>query len=261
MEKQTFVMRKKYHSQILKLSVEQKAQLLDKIFEYQTTWEFTTSDPLLDMLLSIMVDEWKQDEDKYTEICEKRREYWKLWWAKKWNQNAKKNWEKQAKQPKASKNNQNKPINDKWYMINDKWYISSVYISLYDSYYWKDKWIDVSVCDKLINTKLKQWMTLDDIQTWVVLYNCECRLNQEYRYVKKFENRIKWFQPLTDEQKEETLRRIIKIHKEKKKSDPKYSDSLPAKTLWKDLCDTFWSEKVNSIFKSEAWWNTILNFT
>ena len=47
------------------------------------------------------------------------------------------------------------------------------------------------------------------------------------------------FSDLTEEQKEETLRRIVKLHKEKKKSDPKYSDSLPAKTLWKDLCDTF----------------------
>ena len=259
MEKQTFVMRKKYHSQILKLSVEQKAQLLDKIFEYQTTWEFTTSDPLLDMLLSIMVDEWKQDEVKYDKKIEWRSKAWK---SHTWNQYTKGDTKWKAQKKVVEQNGTNGTNGtDKWYMINDKWYISSVYISLYDSYYWKDKWIDVSVCDKLINTKLKQWMTLDDIQTWVVLYNCECRLNQEYRYVKKFENRIKWFQPLTDEQKEETLRRIIKLHKEKKKSDPKYSDSLPAKTLWKDLCDTFWSEKVNSIFKSEAWWNTILNFT
>ena len=259
MEKQTFVMRKKYQSQILKLSVEQKAELLDQLFEYQTTWEFTTSDPLVEMLLSIMVDEWKQDELKYDKKIEWRSKAWK---SHTWNQYTKGDTKWKA-QKKAVEQNGTNGTNgtDKWYMINDKWYISSVYISLYDSYYWKDKWIDVSVCDKLINTKLKQWMTLDDIQTWVVLYNCECRLNQEYRYVKKFENRIKWFQPLTDEQKEETLRRIVKLHKEKKKSDPKYSDSLPAKTLWKDLCDTFWSEKVNSIFKSEAWWNTILNFT
>lgn len=125
MEKQTFLMRKKYWSQIMKLSKEQKADLVDKIFEYQTTWQFTESDPLVDMLLSIMVDEWKQDADKYDDICERRKEYWKLWGAKEWNQNARKNWEKQAKQPKGWKNNQNKPINDIWYMINDIWCISS----------------------------------------------------------------------------------------------------------------------------------------
>jgi hypothetical protein len=37
MEKQTFLMRKKYASQIMKLTEKQKADLIDKIFEYQTT--------------------------------------------------------------------------------------------------------------------------------------------------------------------------------------------------------------------------------
>jgi hypothetical protein len=41
--------------------------------------------------------------------------------------------------------------------------------------------------------------------------------------VKKFETWIKEFQPLTEEQIEETLTRLIKQHKEKKKSDPKYT--------------------------------------
>ena len=139
MEKQTFLMRKKYASQIMKLTEKQKADLIDKIFEYQTTWQFTESDMLVDMLLSIMIDEWKQDDNKYDDICEKRREYWKLWGAKLGNQNARKNWEKQPKQPKGWKNNQNKPINDIWYMINDKW-LSNLNISsneeIEQSSYW-----------------------------------------------------------------------------------------------------------------------------
>ena len=139
--------------------------------------------------------------------------------------------------------------------------ISNCYPELYTNYYWKDKWIDETVCNRLLDTKLKQWITLDAIKQWMVLYNCECRVKQEWRYVKKFETWIKWFQPLTEEQIDETLTRIIRQHKEKKKSDPKYWQSKPAKTLWKDLCDTFWADKVNSIFKSEWSWSMVLNFT
>ena len=80
------------------------------------------------------------------------------------------------------------------------------------------------------------------------------------KYVKKFDKWIKEFQPLDDDQIEETLTRIVKLHKERKKSDAKYWQSLPAKTVWRDLCETFWTERVNGIFKSE-WTTTILHFT
>lgn len=152
------------------------------------------------------------------------------------------------------------PYIDKVYIDNNK-LLSNSYSELYTSYYGKDKWYDDNVCNKLIDTKLKQWITLDQIKQWMVLYNCECRINQEYRYVKKLDKWIKEFQPLSEEQVEETLTRLIKQHKEKKKSDSKYWQSKPAKTLWKDLCDTFWADRVNGIFKSEWSWNTILKFT
>ena len=139
--------------------------------------------------------------------------------------------------------------------------ISIGYSDLYKNYYWKNKWINETVCNKLLDTKLKQWITLDDIKIWMMLYNTECRIKQEYRYVKKFETWIKEFQPLTEEQIEETLTRLIKQHKEKKKSDPKYTKWILAKTVWNDLCDTFWKDRVNGIFKRESSSETILNFT
>lgn len=132
---------------------------------------------------------------------------------------------------------------------------------LFSSYYWKTKWIDEKACTKLINIKLNQGITYECIWECMVLYNCECRLTQDYKFVKKFETRIKEFQPLNEEQIDDTLTRIIRQHKQKKKSDEKYSKSKPCKDLWTDLCETFWTEKVNSIFKSEDTSNTILHFT
>lgn len=132
---------------------------------------------------------------------------------------------------------------------------------LYEKYYWSTKWINKKKCNRIIDDLLKQWITLNDIRIWMVLYNNECRLNKEWRYVKKFETWISEFQPLTENQIEETLTRIVRDHKQKKKSDEKYSKSKPCKDLWDELCETFGKEKVNTIFKSESVWGTVLNFT
>ncbi len=102
---------------------------------------------------------------------------------------------------------------------------------------------------------------MEDIMQVMVLYNCDCRIRQDYTYVKKFENRIREFQALNKEQIDEELARVIRQHKQKKKSDEKYSKSKPCKDVWKDLCDTFWADKVNSIFKQEDTGQTLLRFT
>jgi len=44
--------------------------------------------------------------DRSQEISDSASERWKKWWAPKWNQNAKKNWEIISKQPDSSKNKQ-----------------------------------------------------------------------------------------------------------------------------------------------------------
>lgn len=135
------------------------------------------------------------------------------------------------------------------------------YSELYKNYYWKSKWIDEWVCKKQIDRIIKQGTTFTDLYKCMVLYNCECRLRQEWNYVLLLDNRLKKFQPLTEEQIEETLIRIIRRHKDKKRKDEKYWKSLPAKTIWNDLCNTFWKEKVNEIFKNEdVTWN-LLHFT
>lgn len=131
---------------------------------------------------------------------------------------------------------------------------------LYERYYWSTKWINKKKCNGIIDNLLKQWTTLNDIRIWMVLYNNECRLNREWRYVKKLENWLAEFQPLTDEQIEENLTRIVREYKQKKKSDEKYSKSKPCKDLWNELCEAFWKEKMNAMFKSESAWGIEIKF-
>lgn len=137
--------------------------------------------------------------------------------------------------------------------------ISIDYSDLFKNYYWKNKWIDEKVCSKLLDTKIKQWITLEEIKTWMVLYNCECRLKQDFKFVKKFETWIKEFQPLDEQQINEELYAIIKSYRDKKKSDEKFWQSTYAKTLWNDLKQQFGEEKVKWMLKQA---NSIqLNFT
>ena len=110
MERDSFIMRKKYNTQLQMLSTTQKAQRVDAVFERQATWKIMENlDPLVAMLLSLMIQEWLKDNEKYDQVCEQNRINWMKWWAKKWNQNARKNWEKQPKQANGWKNNPKQP--------------------------------------------------------------------------------------------------------------------------------------------------------
>ena len=123
------------------------------------------------------------------------------------------------------------------------------YDNIYSAYYWKRKWIDEKVCSRLIDNLIKQWTTLDQLYKCMVLYNSECMINQEWRYVMKLENRLKQFQPLTDDEIDSQLYTIVKSYRDKKKSDEKFWQSTPAKTLWDSLKTTFGEEKVKWMLK------------
>lgn len=238
---------------------------MDCMFSYQLEWKYESNDGAVCMLMDIMIDERKNDDERYLEVCEKNRENWKLWGAKKWNQNARKDWAKQPKQPNGIENNQTPPKqadNDSDSDIKENSISKDILKEkkmLYTSYYWKKKWIDEKVCNKLIDDKLKQWITLDDIWKWMVLYNCECRLKQNFTYVMKFETWIRWFHPLNEQEIDESLYVIVKAYRDKKKSDDKFWQSSVSKTIWNDLKSTFWEEKVKWMLKQA---NSIqLNFT
>lgn len=72
--KGTFIVRKRYRWQIKKLSREQRAELIENMFLYQTEWKFECNDPVVWMLMDVMVDDRKKDSEKYDERCEKNRQ-------------------------------------------------------------------------------------------------------------------------------------------------------------------------------------------
>lgn len=122
---------------------------------------------------------------------------------------------------------------------------------LFRIYYWASKWIDEWKCNKLIDWLLKKWITLEELKQSIVLYNSECRLRDDwYQFAKKFDNRLKEYWNPTREQMEEELYRVIKQYKLRKKNDDKRWKSEKSKTLRNELCEAFWKDNVNAIFKS-----------
>lgn len=188
------------------------------------------------------------DLDSSRTRAEIARENWKKWWRPRKDftvENLSKTKKTQVKpndNPTITQKNQEQEKENNNILSYD---------NIYSDYYWKNKWIDNKVCDKLINTKLKQNTTLDDIRKGLVLYNCECRLKQEYRYVKKLETWLKEYQPLTEEQINENLWRLARDYKSKNNSDPKFQNSQVAMTIWNDLINTFGEEKIRDIRKRE----------
>lgn len=127
---------------------------------------------------------------------------------------------------------------------------------LYSNYYWKKKWINEKACDKLISNKIKQWVTLEDINKWMVLYNCECRLKQDWQYVKKFETWITEYQLLTEDDIEEQLKVIATIYKKNLNTNPKFAETKIAKDTREELTNTFWDERIRTIWRT-VWKKTI----
>jgi len=59
----------------------------------------------LSPLINALMVQTRFTLDRSQEISDSASERWKKWWAPKWNQNAKKNWEIISKQPNSNKNN------------------------------------------------------------------------------------------------------------------------------------------------------------
>lgn len=73
-EKTSFIVRKKYRKQIELLDNEKAWMLFKAIMKLQDWEVLENTDPVVDMLLSIMEEERKQDNEHYQEVCEKNKE-------------------------------------------------------------------------------------------------------------------------------------------------------------------------------------------
>ena len=229
-------------------------KLLIAFVEYMFEW----IEPKLKPSEMAIFDMMRKSMDSSIKSHDGRSKWWQNshWWPK-WKMNEKwtKNEWKMNENAIWNTNGELQTINSWTTTINN---ILS-YDNIYTSYYWANKWIDEKKCNKLLNEKIWQWITLDQINKSMVLYNCDCRIKQDFMYVKKFETWIKEFQPPNDEQLEEQLYAIVKSYVNKKKTDEKFWKSKPWLTIRNDLKATFWEEKVKWLLKQA---NSIqLNFT
>ena len=156
--KESFIIRKKYQEQIKLLNIEQKAQLLDAIFSYQSTLTLPENlDPLVSMLLSIMIAERTKDDQKYSETLQKRIEWGKKWWRpnKDW-ENSQKPWGLK-KNLKGEKETSSPPVYDS---VSD-----SVYVDDNDSITSSNEEVNKNKINKKNKTK-KLWYSSEFEEFW-----------------------------------------------------------------------------------------------
>lgn len=134
------------------------------------------------------------------------------------------------------------------------------YSDLFNIYYGKDKWIDEKACSKILDWLMNHWITTEEITKAMVLYNCECRVKQDYKYVKKLQTWLKEYHSLDDEQMDEALARVVREYREKKMTNEKFAKSKPSQVIYDDLCNTFWREKIKALWKSENTTQPLLHF-
>lgn len=84
--KDAFLLKKEYLGVIQRWTTEQKAELLDAIFEYQTTWDYHTQSDRVEDLMYLIVEYWKSNNEKYDEKCEKNRQIALNRWGKDTNE-------------------------------------------------------------------------------------------------------------------------------------------------------------------------------
>ena len=137
-------------------------------------------------------------------------------------------------------------------------YINNIisYDIIFSNYYWKRRWINEWKCKKLIDWLIKQWITFDEINKCMTLYNCECSLKQDFTYVKKLETWLDDFQQLDEDQIDDWIHDIARNYKSKLNTHPKFANSKPAKSIWESLVKTFGEDKIKWIWRSE-WKNSI----
>ena len=71
-EKKSFLLYKDFADQLEDLSDEQAGILIKSIFAYQTDAEFSVDDPVVSFALKGLINQFKRDDSKYSDICASR---------------------------------------------------------------------------------------------------------------------------------------------------------------------------------------------
>lgn len=121
---------------------------------------------------------------------------------------------------------------------------------LYESYPFKDKWIDKQICDKLIDKQLQQWSTKEWMLKEMKLEQLELRIKQwnSHRFWRKLERRIReYVEWMADS--EDRLRELLLCHRKRLENWPNYR-----KNPRDELCELFWKDYVNKLFMETKQW-------
>ena len=103
-EKTSFIVRKKYRKQIELLDNEKAWMLFKAIMKLQDWEVLENTDPVVDMLISIMEEEREQDNEHYEEVCKKNRENGSKGWRPKKNRTVISETEWNPTEPKKADN-------------------------------------------------------------------------------------------------------------------------------------------------------------
>lgn len=257
--KDSFIVRKKYWNQIQKLTANQRVELMECVFSYQLEWSYESEDGAVCMLLDIMIDEWEKDDEKYLEMCEKNREIALERERKKKLRKEKSHEQHERVQPCTNVTNSTDNDSDIYRLLsNDNNVDKSTEQKneneiLYESYPFKDKWIDKQVCDKLIDKQFKQWSTLNWMLKEMKLELLEMRVKQwtSHRYWRKMETRLReYVEWMADS--EDRLRELLMIHRKRLESWPPYR-----KNPRDELCDLFGADYVKKLFMETKQWTKL----
>lgn len=215
------------------------------MFSYQLEWKYESNDGAVCMLMDIMIDERKNDDERYLEVCEKNRENGKKWGAKKWNQNARKDWAKQPKQPNGIENNQTPPKqadNDSDSDIEEKEISKDISKKKSDTFetFWKEypharKW------KKQESEKFFVKQNSDEVMKQVRILKRKLRAwLEESKRIPACERRIRDFTPLNEDVIKQDLIKICKRH---------LNAWWDMKERSMELKHTFWEQQINEIVK------------
>lgn len=81
--KESFLIKKECWNVIQRWTIEQKAELMDAMFEYQTTGDYHTKSERVEDMIIAMISYRKKNDERYDDVCEQRSIAWKN---HKWNQ-------------------------------------------------------------------------------------------------------------------------------------------------------------------------------
>lgn len=180
------------------------------------------------------------------------------WWWRRGNTNSELDWknslkttkETTKKQPKNKEEEEEDRLLSKDNNVDSTSTTKNVNEILYESYPFKDKWIDKQVCDKLIDKQLQQWATREWMLKEMKLEQLELRIKQwnSHRYWKKLENRLRQYVEWMADS-EDRIRELLVMHRKRLENWPSYR-----KNPRDELCDLFGADYVKRLFMETKQW-------